>query len=254
MAKAEVECPKCLPGWLVQFADLMSLLLVFFVLLLSMASMDKKKVEEYFDIMRRSMGFLEGSTQTAAAEEESLSEFFMDATEAGSGEEVGRETSDSDIGKEVEELTMEFNANNQNQFEDLQISYNGNNEFTLDIPSSLLFDENQAVFKTLQAKEFIARLAKTIRIMPRYFDIEVIGHSYEEDNPLVLATNRAVNVAKELIKNSISPSQIKVSSYGDQMPKSSSKYENRRVELRFIMNNTPSKSQKSQADSFFDNL
>ena len=42
------ECEKCLPGWLVQFGDLMSLLLTFFILLLSMAVMDKKKVEEYF--------------------------------------------------------------------------------------------------------------------------------------------------------------------------------------------------------------
>ena len=30
------DCPKCLPGWLVQFGDLMSLLLCFFILLLSM--------------------------------------------------------------------------------------------------------------------------------------------------------------------------------------------------------------------------
>ena len=43
--------PKCLPGWLVQFGDLMSLF-YFFILLLSMAVMDKKKVEEYFDIMK----------------------------------------------------------------------------------------------------------------------------------------------------------------------------------------------------------
>ena len=42
------DCPKCLPGWLVQFGDLMSLLLTFFILLLSMAVMDKQKVEEYF--------------------------------------------------------------------------------------------------------------------------------------------------------------------------------------------------------------
>jgi len=39
------ECPKCLPGWLVQFGDLMSLLLTFFILLLSMAVMDKKKLK-----------------------------------------------------------------------------------------------------------------------------------------------------------------------------------------------------------------
>ena len=56
------ECPKCLPGWLVQFGDLMSLLLTFFILLLSMAVMDKKKVEEYFDIMKKAMGFIDAST------------------------------------------------------------------------------------------------------------------------------------------------------------------------------------------------
>ena len=68
------DCPKCLPGWLVQFGDLMSLLLCFFILLLSMATMDKKKVEEYFEIMRRSMGFLEGATDTAEAEKENIIE------------------------------------------------------------------------------------------------------------------------------------------------------------------------------------
>ena len=56
------ECPKCLPGWLVQFGDLMSLLLTFFILLLSMAVMDKQKVEEYFSIMKKAMGFIDAST------------------------------------------------------------------------------------------------------------------------------------------------------------------------------------------------
>ena len=56
------DCPKCLPGWLVQFGDLMSLLLTFFILLLSMAVMDKQKVEEYFDIMKKAMGFIDAST------------------------------------------------------------------------------------------------------------------------------------------------------------------------------------------------
>ena len=39
------ECPKCMPEWLAAFGDLMSLLLCFFVLLLSMATMDAKKME-----------------------------------------------------------------------------------------------------------------------------------------------------------------------------------------------------------------
>jgi chemotaxis protein MotB len=71
MAKGKCpDCPKCLPGWLVQFGDLMSLLLVFFILLLSMAVMDKKKVEEYFTIMKKAMGFLDKSTDVETQSEE----------------------------------------------------------------------------------------------------------------------------------------------------------------------------------------
>ena len=47
------ECEKCLPGWLVQFGDLMSLLLTFFILLLSMAVMDKKKVEKQWAFLTK---------------------------------------------------------------------------------------------------------------------------------------------------------------------------------------------------------
>ena len=35
----EEDCPEGLPGWLATFGDLMSLLLTFFVLLLSFSSM-----------------------------------------------------------------------------------------------------------------------------------------------------------------------------------------------------------------------
>jgi len=41
----EQECPPCpaIPGWLATFADLMSLLMCFFVLLLSFSEMDAMK-------------------------------------------------------------------------------------------------------------------------------------------------------------------------------------------------------------------
>ncbi len=44
----EVKCPKCVcvkgaPAWMTTFADLVTLLLTFFVLLLSMANMEEIK-------------------------------------------------------------------------------------------------------------------------------------------------------------------------------------------------------------------
>lgn len=54
------DCPKCppvgAPMWLATFADLMSLLMCFFVLLLSMASMDVQKFKHVADSMKEAFG------------------------------------------------------------------------------------------------------------------------------------------------------------------------------------------------------
>ncbi|MDD3506508.1 MAG: flagellar motor protein MotB, partial [Sulfurimonas sp.] len=58
------ECEKCLPMWLAAFGDLMSLLLCFFVLLLSMSSMDAKKISEAIGSLSGAMSVLEGGIKT----------------------------------------------------------------------------------------------------------------------------------------------------------------------------------------------
>ncbi|MGR8929392.1 MAG: type VI secretion system protein TssL, long form [Gammaproteobacteria bacterium] len=54
------KCPKCpppgAPAWLATFADLMSLLMCFFVLLLSMASMDVQKFKHVADSLKMAFG------------------------------------------------------------------------------------------------------------------------------------------------------------------------------------------------------
>ncbi|RUM67631.1 MAG: flagellar motor protein MotB, partial [Sulfurospirillum sp.] len=59
----EADCPKCMPGWLAAFGDLMSLLLCFFVLLLSMSTMDAKKVQEAAASLNGALSVLEGGTK-----------------------------------------------------------------------------------------------------------------------------------------------------------------------------------------------
>ena len=63
------DCPKCLPGWLAAFGDLMSLLLCFFVLLLSMSTMDAKKVQEAIGSLAGALSVLEGGTKTEISRE-----------------------------------------------------------------------------------------------------------------------------------------------------------------------------------------
>ncbi|MBU2965753.1 flagellar motor protein MotB [Amphritea sp. 2_MG-2023] len=59
MSDEELECPPCpagLPGWMATFADLMSLLMCFFVLLLSFSEMDVLKFKQLAGSMREAFG------------------------------------------------------------------------------------------------------------------------------------------------------------------------------------------------------
>ena len=258
MAKAKCpECEKCLPGWLVQFGDLMSLLLTFFILLLSMAVMDKKKVEEYFDVMKKAMGFIDSSTDVqtqsdAYSTQDSSSE--SDEIDSTSLEEVIENTA-----QEVAELVDQMNDVTIEEVEQIQLE-KGKNSFTLDIPSTIMFEEGEYELANSNAKRFIAKIARVIRTMPQAFNIEIIGYTsvnnfksetIPRDNWDVSAL-RSISVVKELIKNRISPATLKVSAYSSYHPKSEVASDNRRVEMKFFADNN--QEDILSEESFFDRL
>lgn len=249
------ECPKCLPGWLVQFGDLMSLLLTFFILLLSMAVMDKKKVEEYFDVMKKAMGFIDASTDVDTQSDKH-------STETSNSQDDDVDSTEDSIDEALEEVTElvdVLNDTNSDDIEQIQIE-KGKNEFTLDIPSTVMFEEGEYVLSNPNAKRFIAKIARVIRTMPQSFNIEIIGHTsangyrsteLPRDNWDVSAL-RSISVVKELIKNRIDPSALKVSAYSSFHPKSEVAADNRRVEMKFFADNN--QEDILAEESFFDRL
>ena len=60
MAKKEKKQPAGAPAWMVTYSDLVTLLLTFFVLLLSMANMDKVKIGQAANSMRGAFGMFGG--------------------------------------------------------------------------------------------------------------------------------------------------------------------------------------------------
>ena len=54
--KQSCDCPAGLPAWLVTFADLMSILVCFFVLIISFSIQDKEKLEVVAGSMRDAFG------------------------------------------------------------------------------------------------------------------------------------------------------------------------------------------------------
>ena len=256
------ECPKCLPGWLVQFGDLMSLLLCFFILLLSMATMDKKKVEEYFDIMRRRMGFLEGAEDTAQATKQKLAKEQMDASDAGNQGDMGAGNQNGDLIKEMEDVAQEYNEVAKTQETDeVVVNIKNNNEFTMDIPANLLFKNGEYKVEDIQAKKFLRKISRVVRTLSDNMDIEVIGHAsnYEIDGGDTIPRNswdisalRSIAIIQELMKNKIEPARLKVSAFGSYRPKSDLSKDNRRVELRFVTSNYD--SNEIGKDNFFDRI
>ncbi|MAC83274.1 MAG: flagellar motor protein MotB [Arcobacter sp.] len=247
------ECEKCLPGWLVQFGDLMSLLLTFFILLLSMAVMDKKKVEEYFDVMRKAMGFLDKNTSVEEQTEKNSTE------DSSSDSDEDSQSSAEEAAQEVSQLIDEVNSNSVNESEEISIE-KGKNEFTLDIPSTIMFEDGEYNLTDPAAKRFISKIARVIRTMPQTFNIEIIGHTDTNriKNSTIprdawdISALRSISVVKELIKNRIDPSVLKVSAYGSYHPKSDNSADNRRVEMRFFGQND--QNDILDEESFFDRL
>lgn len=250
------ECPKCLPGWLVQFGDLMSLLLTFFILLLSMAVMDKKKVEEYFEVMKKAMGFIDKNTSVETQTEKND---VSKSTSADDDSDGSSENPAEEAAEEVSEIIEDINSNSSSELEEIQIE-KGKNEFTLDIPSTIMFQEGEYNLSNPAAKRFISKIARVIRTMPQSFNIEIIGHTDTNRNKSTtiprdawdISALRSIAVVKELIKNRIDPSILKVSAHASYHPKSEVSADNRRVEMRFF-------AQESQNDilseeSFFDRL
>lgn len=62
--KKGCDCEPGLPAWMATFSDMMTLLLTFFVLLLSMASLDQQKIKEAIGSLQGSLGVLQGGTKT----------------------------------------------------------------------------------------------------------------------------------------------------------------------------------------------
>ncbi len=64
MAKKKCECPAGAPAWLTTFSDLMSLLLCFFVLIVSMSNVDPNEFNKASGALKGSLGILSEDPST----------------------------------------------------------------------------------------------------------------------------------------------------------------------------------------------
>jgi chemotaxis protein MotB len=235
---AKVKCPdceECLPAWLAAFGDLMSLLLCFFVLLLSMSSMDAKKISEAIGSLSGAMSVLEGGTQTKISKKRLMETTPMES-KAESSEEVHKVQAAVSDANEM----MEKGHGPAITLDDAQEG------FVIKLPASLLFKQGSATIENEDALLFLKRVALIIEELPTTTEVSVQGHtdnskpgtkSLFKDN-WELSSARAISVLQELLLDGVAPNRVSSAGYAEYKPlatnaTASGREKNRRVELHF---------------------
>jgi len=234
--KCKCECPECMPEWLATFGDLMSLLLCFFVLLLSMATMDAKKVKEAIGSLAGALSVLEGGTQT---------EISRNRIQKATPVEQQDETADAV--NRMSSAVVEYNEVAKSGSGPAVSLEEGEEGFLIRLPADISFKAGSAVIENQDSILFLKRLALIIKTLPNDVEVQVRGftdnvpppkNSIYQDN-WELSTARAVSVVKELIKIGVNPKRLGAAGYSQYRPITTNatpqgRAKNRRVDIYFF--------------------
>ena len=243
----QCDCPKIDPGapkWVVTFGDLMSLLLCFFVLLLSFSEMDRQKYKQVAGSMEKAFGVQRKHRVMEIPKGMKLiaKDFDQEAIATRIKE---------DLSREIDHIVEESLADLKDQI----ALESGENEVIIRLMGESTFDSGKADIRA-QLKPLLKKVG--VILQGSSGDISIAGHT---DNipirrgpfrtNLRLSAARASAVAEFLIAESrIDPKRISTMGFGEYRPIETNdtqqgRQKNRRVEI--ILSNIPSRDQYSPA-------
>ena len=233
MAAPEPLPPSCdegAPEWMVTFADLMSLLLTFFVLLLAMSTMDTKRVKMALGSLRGALGVLDGGGEPIKGRTE-----VVDLPQVTRGELAMMSTLERVIDRH-DDTTV------SNDF--IQIGHT-DERIVITLDDSLLFAPGSTRLLP-QAYPFLEDFSGVLATSGA--NVDFVGHAdaspaSEGTTNWRVAAERAASVLEYVQQASGLPGyRLKLSSKGHYAPRASNespqgRARNRRVELVLTFNN-----------------
>ncbi len=231
MAKKKEKCPIGAPLWMVTFSDLVTLLLTFFVLLLSMASMDPVKFVQAKTSIKDSFGW----RTTAAPKKYAIP--IIPSPPQSKFTPIPRETKMTYYKKIKNDLEM------TKLLDKVETVQKDDDSIILRIHDSILFDEGKTTLNP-SSYPILRKIADIIRPLPMTMRIE--GHT--DDTSIILppktnwdiSIDRAVSVMRFYNRGEIfSVDRMSAVGYGPERPivpntSEANKAKNRRVD--FILN------------------
>lgn len=258
MARRKEDPPKGLPAWMNTFADLMNLLLCFFVMLFSMSSVNEEKFEKVIASFQSTFSILPGGGASIGEGElissgiSQLENFDSYYNQQLSSQSDGQTEEEKDITEAYEQQELEESEDMAQQLEnalsqygiqdDVEVDFNAE-YVTLNMNGALLFDSASAELRD-EAYPLVNKLGKILVTYDNNI-IEVEGHTdnvpihsskYEDNN--VLSMYRALAVANYLRDTTtLDPAYIKSSGRGEYVPIADNatpegRARNRRVEIK----------------------
>lgn len=258
MARRKEDPPKGSPAWMNTFADLMNLLLCFFVMLFSMSSVNEEKFEKVIASFQSTFSILPGGGASIGEGElissgiSQLENFDSYYNQQLSSQSDGQTEEEKDITEAYEQQELEESEDMAQQLEnalsqygiqdDVEVDFNAE-YVTLNMNGALLFDSASAELRD-EAYPLVNKLGKILVTYDNNI-IEVEGHTdnvpihsskYEDNN--VLSMYRALAVANYLRDTTtLDPAYIKSSGRGEYVPiadnaTSEGRARNRRVEIK----------------------
>lgn len=219
--------PPGAPAWMVTFGDLMSLLLTFFVLLLSFSVMEESKVSLAIASIQGALGVMDTST--------SIFEFQQVSEDRASPRSEVIERLARRLRRRMQVLGKDDNVS---------IEFNKKGGLKINLPSEMLFDSTKADLKP-ESTPVLGDIAAILSVVPDKF-VEVRGHT--DNRPLRnsgrfrdnhdLSYERARNVMGYLTGPAgMRADEFEVIALGDSQPIASNDTEvgreaNRRVEIQ----------------------
>jgi chemotaxis protein MotB len=224
------ECPPGLPGWMATFSDLVTLLLTFFVLLLSFAKTESAKYEAALGSIRNAFGgnvlkmgeVIErgkspDDSPTMMESQQPVRPFpveFLTMEGILDKHEINR-ASDEDLKVMRQDLRDHELAENVTVYEEME-------GIKVHVKEKIYFKEGSTVPEEISVEVY----DKVIDLLNNSnWTIYVIGHSSKgevsDDGKLdafELSAARASAVTRSLIKRGVNPSRVTTVFYGDNKP------------------------------------
>ena len=259
--KKKEDEPKPAAAWMNTFADLMNLLLCFFVLLFSMSTIDAQKFEQIAASFSQSFSIFSGGAQAIGdgilvsagmSQLNELDEYINSTGKAADNEEVPEDLKMEEVVEKIEQMKLDESEELAEKIDEAVQEQNLEGivdiEFTsqyvqLTLQGSLLFDSGSTVLKEQslpvldQIGVMLERYAEsTIEIEGHTDNVPMSGAKYSNNDEL--SGGRSLSVFNYLIDHTtLDPSMVKHSGRGEYMPiadnsTAEGRAMNRRVEIR----------------------